>query len=228
MINDEVAVTDLSERFHAFIADKSFPCIGAKSAVAKDQLTVLIARDIRSNWDDRHIYEATCALAFRYRENQRLFQSLAVIFESPENLDERSFEKFLWQRAVSLTNKDIWHQQAPDARVSNDPNDPHFSLSFAGEAFFIVGLHPKASRPARRFEKPALVFNLHDQFERLREEGRYEKMRAAIIKRDVALAGSANPMLARHGLNSEAKQYSGRAVSENWECPFNPVERSQR
>jgi FPC/CPF motif-containing protein YcgG len=52
--------------------------------------------------------------------------------------------------------------------VSADPNDPHFSLSFGGEAFFVVGLHPRASRPARRFERPAPIFNLRDQFEQQR------------------------------------------------------------
>lgn len=185
-----------------------------------------MARDIRSNWDDRHIYEEIESLVRRYQEDQSLFQSFAVIFDMPVDLDEKSFENFLWQRAVSLTNKDIWHHQPSDNRVSDDPNDPHFSLSFGGEAFFIVGLHPKASRPARRFDRPALVFNLHDQFEQLRQQGKYEKMRATIIERDVAMSGSPNPMLARHGTNSEAKQYSGRAVSDDWKCPFDPVERS--
>ena len=84
----------------------------------------------------------------------------------------------------------------------------------------MVGLHPNASRPARRFPRPTLVFNLHDQFERLRAEGRYEKMRDKIIERDVALAGEPNPMLARHGEASEARQYSGRAVDDAWACPF--------
>jgi FPC/CPF motif-containing protein YcgG len=216
---------DLSERFRAFIKSSDFPCVGAKAALAKSQLTILIARDIRSNWDDRRIYDGIRAIALRYRQNQSIFQSFAVIFENPVDIDEKLFEKFLWERAVSLTNKDIWHHQRADRRVSNDPADPHFSLSFGAEAFFVVGLHPKASRPARQFERPVLVFNLHDQFERLREEGRYEKMRATIIERDLAISGSPNPMLARHGTESEAKQYSGRAVQESWECPFNPVGR---
>jgi uncharacterized protein len=81
-------------------------------------------------------------------------------------------------------------------------------------------LHPNASRPARRFSRPALVFNLHDQFERLREEGRYDRMRERIVERDLALAGSINPMLARHGEVSEARQYSGRKVEAGWRCPF--------
>ena len=60
----------------------------------------------------------------------------------------------------------------------------------------MVGLHPGASRPARRFDRPALVFNLHDQFEQLRANGMYDKMRSTILARDVKLAGDVNPMLA--------------------------------
>ncbi len=104
--------------------------------------------------------------------------------------------------------------------MNADPDNPHFSLSFGGEGFFLVGLHPRASRPARRFSSPVFVFNLHAQFDRLREEGRYESLRSAILERDEALAGSTNPMLARHGEASEARQYSGRAVDETWKCPF--------
>ena len=45
-------------------------------------------------------------------------------------------------------------------------------------------------------------------------------MREKILVRDEALAGSRNPMLARHGESSEARQYSGRAVDAAWACPF--------
>jgi uncharacterized protein len=217
----------LAEKFRSLIHQTDFPCVGAKSALAKGTLDVLVARDMTSNWDDRRIYDGITRIARAYRRDRALFQSFAVIFEGPVDLDEKTFEKFLWARAESLTNKDAWLGTSRDARVSSDPEDPHFSLSFGEEAFFIVGLHPRASRPARRFERPALVFNLHDQFEQLREQGRYERMRAKIIERDVALAGSPNPMLARHGTISEARQYSGRNVAEpGWVCPFNPVERS--
>ena len=106
--------------------------------------------------------------------------------------------------------------------MTADPESPHFSLSFGGEAFFIVGLHPHASRPARRFSSPVMVFNLHSQFTQLRAEGRYEKLRGSIMQRDEDLAGSLNPMLARHGEVSEARQYSGRSVDADWRCPLQP------
>ena len=211
-----------AEAFRDFIRDAGFPCVGAKSALSKGQMRVLVARDITSAWDDIRIYPALLAFAARYRRKPDLFQSFGVIFEGPGELDEEGFERHLWERVQSLADKDAWLGHPWDKSVASEPESPHFSLSFAGEAFFVVGLHPNASRPARRFSSPALVFNLHAQFEQLREAGRYEKLRSSILQRDEALAGSLNPMLARHGEVSEARQYSGRVVDEAWRCPFRP------
>ena len=210
----------LAERFRAFVKSPEFPCVGAKSALSRDRMRFVVGKDIGSGWDDLRILPNLHDLAASYRAEPELFQSLVVLFEQDRALDEPAFEDNLWARLQSLTDKDEWLGQRPDPRVSHDPDDPHFSLSFGGEAFFVVGLHPHASRPARRFERPALVFNLHDQFEQLRAQGRYEKLRESIIARDVALAGEPNPMLARHGTVSEARQYSGRLVDPEWRCPF--------
>lgn len=210
----------LAGKFRQFIARPGFPCVGAKSALAKRQLQFIVARDIASAWDDLRIYPALFNFAAAYRSRKTLFQSLVVLFRGPRSLDEAQFEVCLWDRLQSLTDKDNWHGQAHDARVSADPSNPHFSLSFGGEAFFVVGLHPKASRPARRFAYPAIVFNLHDQFEEMRKQQIYDKMKARILQRDVALAGSANPMLQPFGEGSEARQYSGRAVDDAWQCPY--------
>lgn len=197
-----------------------FPCVGAKAALARGTLEVLACRDITSAWDDVRLHDALLRFAEAYRREPALFRSFAAVFDQPRDLTEADFEAALWARVQSLSDKDVWRGQPYDPRVSADPDNPHFSLSFGGEAFFIVGLHPNASRPARCFERPALVFNLHDQFERLRAEGRYERMREKILHRDEALAGSTNPMLARHGEASEARQYSGRIVGQAWRCPF--------
>jgi uncharacterized protein len=222
--DDEDASARLTERFHSFIRDRAFPCVGAKSALSKGQLNVLHARDLRSAWNDLPIHAELHAFASRYRADPRLFQSFAVIFEGPTDLDEAGFERHMWARIQSLTDKDVWRGADPDPRVDLAPDSPHFSLSFGGEAFFAVGLHPHASREARRFERPAIVFNLHDQFERLRADNLYEKLRETILGRDEALQGSINPMLARHGELSEARQYSGRAVDEAWRCPLHRPE----
>ncbi|QZH75504.1 MAG: YqcI/YcgG family protein [Erythrobacter sp.] len=210
----------LREEMEDWIRQDEFPCVGAKSALARGSLKVVPARDITSAWNDVRIHDELLEWAYAYRDEPSGLRSLAVIFEGPLDLTEQQFEHALWERIQSLADKDHWRGQPYDERVSADPGNPHFSLSFGGEGYFVVGLHPNASRPARRFKRPTLVFNLHDQFEQLREQGRYERMRETILDRDIKLAGDANPMLSRHGDASEARQYSGRAVEPDWIPPF--------
>lgn len=182
---------ELTSALHAHIADQDFPCVGAKAALARGTLEVLTARAFDSAWDDVRIHDSLLRFAGEYRMTPGLFRSLAVVFGRPFDLDETQFELTLWNRVQSLSDKDVWRGQHYDDRVCDDPNDPHFSLSFGGEAFFVVGLHPRASRPARRFAYPTMIFNLHDQFETLRVQGKYEGMREKILTRDEAVAGSA-------------------------------------
>ncbi len=210
----------LTARFKRFIQEQAFPCVGAKSALQASRLEVMVAEDVASPRDDLLIYPSLLAFAQAYANEPVLFQSFAVIFQGPVTLSEAEFERHLWSRVQALTDKDVQHGQVSDLRVSPDPDEPDFSLSFGGQGFFVVGLHPNASRRARRFECPTLVFNLHDQFTRLRAEGRYEKLRSSILARDDVFSGGMNPMLRRHGEGSEARQYSGRVVDADWSCPF--------
>lgn len=210
----------LADEFRRFLDRREFPCVGAKAALARSHIQFLVARDITSAWDDLRIYSALFSFAERYRLQRELFQSFVVLFRGPTHLSEARYEKYLWERLQSLTDKDGWHGQVHDSRVSADPVDPHFSLSFAKEAFFAVGLHPQSNRPARKFRCPTIVFNPHDQFEKLREAGVYGRLKEKIGKRDEALAGSRNPMLHTFGEGSEASQYSGRVVDRTWRCPY--------
>jgi uncharacterized protein len=212
--------------FQAFVSNADFPCVGAKAALGKDQMHFVVAHDIRSAWDDMKLWSKLYRFAQDYRANSESFQTFVMLFSGPNDLSEEEFERALWTRVQSLSDKDEWLGVRHDPRVSTDPDDPHFSLSFGGEAFFVVGMHPKSSRPGRRFGHPALVFNPHTQFQDLRKEGRYETLRESILDRDERFAGSLNPMLARHGEVSEARQYSGRAVGPDWQCPFKRTESS--
>ncbi len=214
------AASQAAQQFREMIEQHDFPCVGAKSALARGTLSIIEARDITSAWNDLQIHRELSEWSAKFSDDPEGLRSLVVIFSESEKLSEKAFEDALWQRLQSLADKDHWRGHQPAPSVSSDPRDPHFSLSFGGQAYFVVGLNPAASRPARRFAWPAMVFNLHDQFVRLREEGRYERMREKILERDVALAGSVNPMIARHGESSEARQYSGREVDPGWQCPF--------
>jgi len=220
LARNSIGEQSLIRAFTNFVDDLEFPCVGAKAALARDQMEIVVAHDIRSNWDDLRIIERLANFANSYKETPTLFRSFVLIFRQPSDLSEPEFERHLWERVQSLSDKDSLFGGQVDSRVALDPESSHFCLSFGGEAFFVVGLHPNASRQARRFRKPTLIFNLHDQFEQLRLQGRYERMREIILERDVALSGSVNPMLRRYGEGSEARQYSGRAVGEDWQCPY--------
>jgi len=204
--------------FRARIEQPSFPCVGAKSALAQRNLGFILAADLRSSEDD-------AAIVLRLQEfaavaaADAVFVSRVVLFESTPRLDEFQFEQALWSRLQAFHALDR-SQHGWDPAVSSDPGSPHFSMSLGGRGFYVIGLHPGASRASRRFRCAAMVFNLHSQFETLRSEGRYDKLREAITQRDIAYSGSRNPMLAAHGLDSEARQYGGRQVEGAWRCPF--------
>lgn len=210
-----------ADAFRAFISASEFPCVGAKTAKARGDLVVLEADGpITRPVSDIEIRRSLQGFIDRLEPGSLALQTFVVIFDGPDDLSEAEFEAALWNRLQCLHNLDVVSGQEWNDETSSDPEADHFSMSLLGEPFFVIGLHPNAGRPARRFHYPAMVFNSHAQFEKLREDGRFERMQKVIRERDKALAGTVNPMLSDFGEGSEARQYSGRQVDENWECPF--------
>jgi FPC/CPF motif-containing protein YcgG len=150
-------------------------------------------------------------------EQEDTFHSFVATFRRPTGLDEQSFEELLWCLLQRIHDGD---HRPWSADVSADPTNPHFAFSVAGSAYFVVGLHPAASRIARRAPLPTIVFNPHAQFETLRDTGQFERMRDTIRRRDRDVQGTINPMVADHGESSEAIQYSGRIHSPGWKPPL--------
>jgi len=220
MLRSTISSHPLAARFRAFVEARDFPCVGAKSALARERMNIMGAGHLECPADDARIHRGLVDFAAASRQDGAPFQSFVVVFDAPDGLSEIEFEAALWRRLQALSDRDAADRLPYDPRVSSNPDEPDFSLSFGGEAYFIVGLHPGASRPGRRFDTPAIVFNPHHQFTTLRDAGRYEGLRASIIARDLAFSGSLNPMLSRHGERSEARQYSGRALTGAWTCPF--------
>ncbi len=210
-------------RFFQFIEDPSFPCVGSKAARARDAIRVVELGTLGCPANDARLLDALsrfgCQLA-QLDPGASTVHSLVAVFDGPLDTDETRFEQRLWAQLQRLHDLDVARGNAWADDVATDPDDPRFSLSLAGHPFFVIGLHPGASRMARRFSSPCLVFNSHRQFEKLRQDGRFEKMRTATRKRDEALQGSINPNLADFGMAGETRQYSGRKVGADWKCPF--------
>jgi len=54
-VDEETALARRAELLAA-IADKSFPCLGAKSAMARGMLRTVLCRSLESAWDDVRIH----------------------------------------------------------------------------------------------------------------------------------------------------------------------------
>jgi uncharacterized protein len=214
-----IATETFIEEYKSFLHRKEYPCIAAKAAIQKQQVRVFVADHMACPKDDRSILNFLYKFVDEYRSSKEFFHSAAIIFKGPETMDEEDFERMLWTRLQALANLDA-KDYAYDKRVSSDPTSTDFSFSIKEEAFYIIGLHPKSSRPARSFKYPTLVFNPHQQFDDLRSTNRYEKMKNIVRKLDTAYSGSVNPMLQDFGKTSEVFQYSGRKLDHSWQCPL--------
>jgi FPC/CPF motif-containing protein YcgG len=221
LVPSDVPAGDLTQFVHGqlrnLILDPRFVCVGAKAAfnqgayrfamypaLGSKEATDALARDLKRFIDEQDQMNAE-------------FTTFVACFDGPGIAEESAFEERLWLQLQSLHDGDA---QPWDPSVSADPESPNFSFSFEGRAFFIVGMHPAASRWARRFAWPTLVFNAHYQFERLRSTGQFSRFQQVIRSKDTRLQGSINPNLANFGDASEARQYSGRPVGTDWKCPF--------
>lgn len=205
--------------FVSFVEDSSFPCLAGKGVVHRGDHTLRVYDGLGTEAAAAALAPDLGAFVRAVSTDGAGMRAFVAVFRGPAPADETAFERRLWRQLQRLHEHDdptaSW-----DPTVSPDPASAQFSFSFGGHALFVVGMHPASSRLSRRFAWPTLVFNPRAQFERLRSEGHFERLRALVRERDVALQGTPNPNLADFGEQSEARQYSGRATEPEWRCPF--------
>jgi FPC/CPF motif-containing protein YcgG len=218
-IASRVRAASIEAMFRAFVSAPEFPCLAGKGVVRRHDYgfgvfgtlgTELAAAGLASSLS-RFVRALPC-------DGSEL-RAFAAVFPDRVPTTEIAFEQRLWRQLQLLHEQDELGVEW-DPSASADPDSAQFSFSFAGRALFVVGLHPHSSRLSRRFHWPSLVFNPRAQFDRLRAEGKFERLRDAVRERDVALQGTPNPNLADFGERSEARQYSGRPTEKEWRCPF--------
>jgi uncharacterized protein len=212
--------TDVDTALKEFMLSDRFSCVGGKAAWKRGAVVHRHYGQLADPAEGSRIYGDLIEFTKAGDDIDEIYATFVASFDSTEDLSEREFEGLLWQELQLLHELDFTrYSWAPGA--DSDPMSGQFAYSIGGKAFFVVGLHPNSSRYTRRFSYPALVFNSHIQIERLREYGAFERMRRVVRRNEMALQGSLNPMLADFGEISESRQYSGRAVEQDWRCPFN-------
>ncbi|HYC87403.1 MAG TPA: guanitoxin biosynthesis heme-dependent pre-guanitoxin N-hydroxylase GntA [Chryseosolibacter sp.] len=217
-MNDQPASAIIAAYFD-FIRNRGFPCVAAKAALSENRIKALVAEHLACTNDDAVILQFLYDFVEVYRSSTELYHSAVIIFKGPGNCGEEMFESMLWQRLQAISDLDA-KRHSWDRRVASAASSPDFSFSIREEAFYVIGLHLNSNRKARQFQYPALVFNPHEQFERLRASNKYIPMKQTVRKRDMEFSGSVNPMLADFGESSEVFQYSGVQHDSTWKCPF--------
>ncbi|MGW8827376.1 guanitoxin biosynthesis heme-dependent pre-guanitoxin N-hydroxylase GntA [Streptomyces massasporeus] len=213
---------DLQEELRRWMLGESFSCLGGRIAVRHDTLRTLSTGVMGATATTKEVHSELSRFVAESLHPEEDFASFVVLFDGPSMSSEKHFESELWAQLQALHELDRQGcPYAPD--VSSDPASADFAFSVSGHPFFVVGLHPLASRTSRRFTVPAMVFNSHHQFRRLKASGVYQGLQRRIRSREVRLQGSVNPALGEFGALPEARQYSGRAPEEEWRCPFRPV-----
>lgn len=208
---------DVHAELERHVLDAGFPCIGGQTSV---RLRKCVVESYDYLAEDQEVMarlaQDLSKFVDREAEPRSSFSVHVAVDPSTAISTEAEFEAYLWTVLSGLHEFDL---QPWDPRYSDHPDDASFKFSFAGRAFYIVGLNPSASRRARRFLYPALVFNPVWQFERLRDVDQLDRLIDRIRTRDVALQGSINPNLEYEGKLTDALQYSGMAMDSGWACP---------
>lgn len=211
----------IARQFEDLLRNPLFPCTIARGSIARDHIAMSVYDDMAALNTPADMLGDLYEFIDAHPLGGAGFDSFAALFAAPSATDEAQFETLFWSLLQRMHVLDR-ERHGWDPSVDADPDSVDFSFSLGGRAFFLVGLHPGASRHARRFAYPAIMFNAHAQFDSLRSRGSYDAVRDKIRGNDVALQGSINPTLQNHGDASEVRQYTGRAVEADWVCPFRP------
>ena len=209
----------IHDQFRALVLSAGFSCLGAQAAIRAGRYRMGIYGELGLPDVTRDLAAHLSAFVEADDPSAHSLTTFVASFSGPAPTDELEFERLLWAQLQALHDQ-YGRDHRWDPSVSSDPEDASFSFSFAGRAFFVVGLHAASSRWARRFAWPTLVFNPHHQFKHLRQQGTFARLQARIRARELALQGTLNVNLSEFGERPEARQYAGRPVEDAWQCPF--------
>ncbi|WP_245372891.1 guanitoxin biosynthesis heme-dependent pre-guanitoxin N-hydroxylase GntA [Crossiella equi] len=211
----EAAQVDLQEVVD-HVSAEDFTCLGARAALRKKTISVHHYGEFGASAEIGQMHEDLVTFTRTTQFSAKSFASFVAVFDEMDCPAEAHFERRLWELLQALHGHDaaLGHGWHPD--YETDPASPRFAYCVGGHPFFVVGMHPGASRPTRRFRRPAMVFNSHIQFWALQEH--FFTMRERIREREIAAHGSVNPSFLAY--EDEARHYGGRFTEGDWACPF--------
>ncbi|KTD64301.1 guanitoxin biosynthesis heme-dependent pre-guanitoxin N-hydroxylase GntA [Legionella spiritensis] len=207
---------DIECLFRDKVLSGKFPCIGAKASITKGKYQFVLLDQMATEKSTVLLYQSLKAFAGMRTTIDKRFASFIACFTKKGFLTAEKFEILLWNQLKMLHDID---ESDWDREVSSDINNPCFSYSIAGQAYFVIGMCPDHPRECRKFPYPILIFNSHHQFKYLKKIDLFYKIQKAVRLKEMEYNGSINPNLINVGEHSEALQYSGLKAEAGWKCP---------
>ena len=201
------------------ILGQFYPCVGAISAFSQKSYRFGLYPELACDSAVSAVCHDLYDFCHEFPIVDDHFITFIAMFRGPAIQSEQHFEDLLWNQLQAMHSLDS-NFFAWDKSVDSDPQSHQFSFSIGGRAMYVIGMHPKSSRLARTIRIRPWYSICTNSLTRLRARGKFETMKQTIRTREMTFQGSINPMLTSFGENSEARQYSGRAVPANWSCPF--------
>ena len=169
-LDEEIIYTksEIEEAVREFILD-DHPCVMAQSVIVDDNITLQAYGKMNAFCPNILLNDLKSYLE-EVNDDTMKFQTFIATFENSHFETEKDFEDSLWELLYTLHKTDT-HKW--DSETSPDTSSSKFSFSLLGHSFYVVGMHPNSSRWARSSPFPMIVFNLHNQFELLRQSNRY-------------------------------------------------------
>jgi FPC/CPF motif-containing protein YcgG len=141
----KVLAVEAHERFREFVMRPGFSCIGAKAALYDGAYGFAVYDEMGTNNSTAGLCRDLCHFIQSGITLRGEYSTFVAIFHSPIGLTETEFEARLWLQLQKLHRASAKHFEW-DQKVSSDPADPRFSFSFAGQAFYVIGLHANMGR----------------------------------------------------------------------------------
>ena len=201
-LSENIRAAQVGRELHRFFSRKDYPCVAGLHAFKKGEFQVGFYGRLGTGDHGRQLRNDLIYFASEQERKKSIYLTFFAIFDEGD-CTEAEFETKLWQELSSLTSFETFDQDFKPGDGA-DPKSPAFRFSLLKREYFVVGLYPQSSRKARRFIKPALVFNLFAQFEELQSRGAYEGPVKTIRSRELKFEGSVNPMVQAHGESWES------------------------
>jgi FPC/CPF motif-containing protein YcgG len=176
-------------QFRALVLDTTFPCVGAKAAFHRDTYRFGMYPEMASPAATAGLCQDLRAFVAEQPSIGSNFATFIASFTGPQPEDWSHFDVRIRRQLQFLRDMDSYEY---DRETQADAKSLRASFSFAGRAFFLVEFYAASPHWTRRFAWPTLVFNPRHQFERLREEGKFERFQQVVQARERALQESIN------------------------------------